>query len=91
METAVGILIGAAITWLVSRNYYQKAGRELREEAEKLRKKIDMVLRALEIAGLVTLNRGANDEILGINITIALSGVQAKMEGGNVGLSKSPP
>jgi gas vesicle protein len=47
METAVwslvGVLLGGIITWYASRHFYMKAGKELREEASKLRKETEQV------------------------------------------------
>jgi hypothetical protein len=45
--TFVGVLIGGLITWLVSWIYYTKASRDLLDEAEKLRKRTDILGRVL--------------------------------------------
>jgi hypothetical protein len=90
--TLIGGVISAVTTWLVARAYYEKAGRELREETTKVRKKVDMVLHGFEVAGLAELNRDANGEIVGFHvygdITLALSGVEVKGEAGNISPKK---
>lgn len=50
-ETIISILIGATITWLVSRYYYKKAGGELKAEANNLQRTNEMILRWLEVDG----------------------------------------
>lgn len=67
------VVLGGLITWRVSKTYYVKAGFELREEAEKLRKRIDMVLKSLEVAGLVTLKRDSDGQVLDFAISLAAS------------------
>ena len=51
IATIVSILIGAAITWLVSWYYYKRAGDGLKAEAEKLQRTNEMILRWLEVDG----------------------------------------
>lgn len=38
------VLAGAGVTWLAAWWYYAKAGKELREESEKLRKTSDLIV-----------------------------------------------
>lgn len=51
IETILSVLIGAAITWLVSWYYYKRAGDELKIEAERLQRTNEMILRWLEVDG----------------------------------------
>ncbi len=37
METIISLLIASAITWLISRWYYQKAAEDLQKESAELR------------------------------------------------------
>ena len=43
----VSVLLGAGVTWLAAWWYYAKAGKELQEEAEKLRKTSDLIVYCL--------------------------------------------
>jgi hypothetical protein len=40
----VSVLAGAGITWLAAWWYYTKAGKELREESQKLRRTSDLIV-----------------------------------------------
>ena len=42
------VLAGAAITWLAAWWYYAKAGKELQEESEKLRRASDLIVYYLQ-------------------------------------------
>jgi hypothetical protein len=59
------VLLGGLITWYFSRLYYRKAGNELRDEAARLRHLSNIMLNAMEDAGLVKLNRDQLREIKG--------------------------
>lgn len=94
IEVLIGV-IGILVGWVIARTYYQKAGNDLREEAEKLRKeservrqKVDLVLVGFEVAKLATLYREDDGEITGFHVsgdlTLAISGVQAKGQAGTV-------
>jgi hypothetical protein len=74
VEILISILsmaIGAIITWLVSKHYYQKAGQELKIEATELKKLNTLMLRALENAGLTKFNRDKNGNITGMIIELS--------------------
>jgi hypothetical protein len=73
------IAVGALITWYVSWRYYRKAGEELQQETAHLKKLAVLNLRSLEEGGLVTLNRGANGEIVGLVVSL-----QARIEAKSV-------
>ena len=74
--TIISMATGALITWIVSRYYYQKAGRELKEEALELRKLNMLMLRSMEKAGLAKFSRDINGNIIGMTIELS-----AKIEG----------
>ena len=46
--SVAGVLVGALITWLVSRHYYKRAGDELREEAALLHKSTNAIVYILQ-------------------------------------------
>lgn len=73
----VPVLIGAAVTWLVTWLYYKKAGDKLMQEATELRRLTNLVLHSLEDAGLVKLKRDTSGKIIGLIIELSakLSGV----------------
>lgn len=51
------IAVGALITWVAAWYYYKRAGEELKQEAARLRKTTEIILRWLE-------NRGENIEVI---------------------------
>jgi hypothetical protein len=59
------LLLGGLITWYFSRLYYKKSGDELRDQAARLQHLSNIMLNAMEDAGLVKLNRGQSGEIKG--------------------------
>jgi hypothetical protein len=80
METAVwslvSVLLGGIITWCASRHFYMKAGKELREEASKLRKETEQVNRVAHAIFGAQLNPNAelkptvdsHGNVTGINV-----------------------
>lgn len=76
----IGVLIGGLITWLVSKSYYEKAGAQLKNESELVRKKVDMVLHGMEAARLITVQHDTNGEVVGYGVERGLLGVQAKAD-----------
>ena len=66
--TFFSVVIGGAITWLVSWLYYRRAGSELRQEAAELRRLTTIILNALEAAGLAELSRDSVGRIVGLTI-----------------------
>ena len=72
-STIAAVIIGGLITLLCSRHYYQKGAKELAGEAEKLRDLNNLVLRGMEHAHLVTLNRDTKGNIIGFKLKLNLS------------------
>jgi len=71
----LGVLLGGVITFLVSWWFYVRAASELRQEADRLRDQVDIILRGLEDAELFKLNRDpATGKITGIRFEGKLSG-----------------
>lgn len=52
-----GVIAGGVITWLASRHFYFKSGQELKNEAHLLFEQTQLILTAMEQAGLVELRR----------------------------------
>lgn len=51
LETAISFIAGTGVTWFAAWHYYKKAGNELRDEASRLRRTSEMILRWLETEG----------------------------------------
>lgn len=82
LASGAGVLIGALITWVASRYYYVRSGRDLRSEAASLRAETSKLhalatnlCRALEEKGLAEFAKDADGTITGI--VIHLSGTIA--------------
>ena len=73
MGVALGTILGGFVTRYYAKHYYEKASRELREEALELRKYNKLILRALEQAELVELSRDENGEITGLVLKMSLT------------------
>lgn len=84
IESLIGVLIGALITWGVSKYYYEKAGKGLRtdartlrqmanktnHEAQELRKLTTMIVRWLEHGGEnIEIVKNKKGEPIGVAIT----------------------
>lgn len=70
---AVGVFIGASITWALADYYYEEASIELKAEAGKLRKLNNLMLRAMEKAKLATFSRDKNEQIIGFELQFNVS------------------
>jgi hypothetical protein len=66
----VSVLVGAFITWWVSRYYYKRAGDELKIESGRIRKLINLIGRALEQFGPVEFKRDDKGEISSIYVDL---------------------
>ena len=62
--TLVGVLFGVLVSWI----FYRKSGKELTAESARLRRLSEIMLYAMEDAGLVKLNRNQAGEIVGRTI-----------------------
>ena len=67
LSSFIGTAIGAIITWVVSKVYYERASKDLKNETQRLRKLNVMILEGMEIGGLVQLARDGNGNIIGYN------------------------
>lgn len=67
----IGMLVGAFVTVLAARVYYQKASKELLEEASELRRMNKLILRGLEEAEIVQLNKSCDGTIRGLKIPVS--------------------
>lgn len=71
ISTAIGILLGALVTWVVARLYYKKASEELHHEARELRRLNNLMLQGMEYAGWIELTRDNSGNILGFKQIIS--------------------
>lgn len=53
----LGVATGAIITWQVASQYYEHASRELKSETQALRGLTQMILRAMQDAGLARIRK----------------------------------
>lgn len=67
LQLGVGIVAGGFLNWL----FALRSSRELRREAERLRRQTTLILRAMEEAGLAQLNKDENGEPLGLIINLS--------------------
>ena len=65
LSTLAATLISIVATWFFAWLYYRRAGNELQRETEELRRLTNLILRAMENAGFVKINRDASGRPLG--------------------------
>lgn len=87
-ETVASILIGSAITWLVTWYYYKRAGDDLKAKSDELRRTNEMVLRWLETEGKnIKIIRNKDDRPVGLarsaSVTDSLS-ASCTIQGGEL-------
>ncbi len=71
ISNVIGVLIGALITVLAARKYYEKASIDLAKEASELKYLNELMLRGMENAGLAQFGRDENGNIKGLLITFS--------------------
>jgi hypothetical protein len=69
--TFLSILVGALVTFIAARFYYQKASKDLFNEAMELRRLNGLILRAMEEAGLCELNTDEDGNVRGLKISLS--------------------
>ena len=69
VASIIAIIIGAVITFAVSKNYYERASKELLQESEQLRRLNTLILRGLEEGGIFTLSRDSEGNICGLALS----------------------
>jgi len=67
-STLIGVLVGGVITWLLAWYYYRRASEELKEESAELRRLNNLMLRGMENAGWVKLNKDESGNVAGFII-----------------------
>lgn len=72
VSTLIGVVAGTIATVLVSRHYYKKASQDLVIESAALRKLTEMMLGAMEQAGLAKFYRDSKGKIDGMLITLSV-------------------
>lgn len=78
IQTIMAIFIGGIVTFIVAMIYYKKASRELKEEANELRRLNRYMLQGLENAGWIELQRDKDGKVVGFGKTM---GGEAKFKG----------
>jgi hypothetical protein len=86
ISTVIGALISIIASWFFSRLFYKKAGDDLRNEAKELRRLNAMILRAMEIAGWVKINRDERGEPIGFIFELQASAGEIKISGADATL-----
>jgi len=78
IESFIGIVVGALITWFVADKYYRRASDELRNESTELKDLTILILRGLENAEIVDLNKDVNGKPIGLNIKIKVGTIKVE-------------
>ncbi len=65
LSTLAASLVSIVATWFFAWLYYRRAGNELQGEVRELRRLTNLILRALENAGFVKINRDESTNPLG--------------------------
>ena len=86
IASIVGVILGGIITWLVAKRYYMRATQDLKGEASELRRLSELILRGMENAGWVKLNRDKEDKITGFIFELSTK-VNAKLKTSAVDLT----
>jgi hypothetical protein len=86
--TVVGIALGALVTFLVSRHYYQRASQDLQTEAEGLRRQareareyVNTLISYLESAGQINVTRDQDGKPLEVRFIYPVGGTSGRGEG----------
>lgn len=73
LQTLLGIIVGGYITYRASKEYYEKASKELNEQSQKLLSVNNLILRALEEADLAEYTKDEDGNIIGLVIKLKQS------------------
>jgi hypothetical protein len=88
LEIMIGVVLGGVLNWLFS----LKASKELRQEAEKLRTLMHLIIRAMHNAGLAEVRWNERGEPEGLVIKIsAASGGRSSMSANPTGRREEEP
>ncbi|MCG8085511.1 MAG: hypothetical protein JAZ13_07315 [Candidatus Thiodiazotropha taylori] len=66
VSTVLALIIGGVITWITAKHYYEKASKELSNEAMDLKKNSILLLRGYESLGLVRFSRDEEGRYKGL-------------------------
>jgi hypothetical protein len=89
MEAFIETVVGGVITFLVSRYYYKKASEELVKEANELRRLNNLMLRGMDYAGWIELQRDKEGNIIGFRQTITgVEGIKSEEKVGTPTITK---
>ena len=83
IESAVGTIVGALITWFVSQRYYKMAGDQLEQEARSLRRLQELTIYALTHPGAnIQPTMDPQGNITGLAVTaMGSAGTRVSMRG----------
>ena len=70
----LGVSTGALITWRVVSQHYERASRDLRYETQALRGLTQMILRALQSAGLARIKKDKDGAMIDLVIDLREGG-----------------
>lgn len=71
LPTFLSVLVGALVTFVAARIYYQKASKDLFHEASELRRLNTLTLQAMAEAGLCEFTRDADGNIRGLKVSLS--------------------
>jgi hypothetical protein len=74
-------VLGCLVTWFLSRHCYAKAAEDFKKEAKELRHLNNLMLRRMEHAGWIRLNKDEQGNILGSEQTVDVQSGIISMEG----------
>jgi hypothetical protein len=89
--TIVSLSVGVIATYLFSRYYYVKAGKELKDEAKKLRKRTDWILLYIINKGNVRLEFNKENEISNVIPILEVKDISQTQTLESVTLTHHPP
>jgi hypothetical protein len=89
LSIIASVIVGAIITFAVTRYYYRRAGEELRAESGELRRYIDVLLGYLEDAGHITVTRDASGRPVRVQV-IKGGGIASHSVGGGTITTPQP-
>ena len=87
----LAMTIGAMLTYLVTRHYYEAASKDLKKEAGQLRRLNTAIARGLEESGLARFTRDKQGNIIGIVVTLQPKSTRlSPKESGKLTVQKRP-
>jgi hypothetical protein len=92
LSTFAGIVVGAVITFLVSRYYFRRASIQLEEEASRLRQLVTVVALYMQRDGqLENVELDERGNLKGYTQTIYVPGIPSEESFGEMTVTQGPP